>query len=70
MPSGTIKKLVLDRGFGFIQSDDGSDVFFHCSTVSERQFETLAVGQKVDYTVEQGGGPRGRGPRAATVHPL
>ncbi|HWB00196.1 MAG TPA: cold shock domain-containing protein [Pirellulales bacterium] len=70
MPTGTIKKLVQDKGFGFIATADGSDVFFHHSTVEDRQFDNLTEGQKVEYTVEQGGSPKGRGPRAASVKPL
>jgi CspA family cold shock protein len=67
MPQGTIKKLVNDKGFGFIQSDDGADVFFHHSSVADRQFDSLTEGQRVEYTVDQGGGPKGKGPRAANV---
>jgi cold shock protein len=67
MPQGTIKKLVNDKGFGFIQSDDGADVFFHHSAVADRQFDSLTEGQLVEYPVAQGGGPKGKGPRAANV---
>jgi len=69
MAAGTIKKLVSDKGFGFIQTGDGSDIFFHHSTVENGQFDTLREGQPVEYTVEQGGGRGGKGPRAATVVP-
>ncbi|MBI2826153.1 MAG: cold shock domain-containing protein [Planctomycetia bacterium] len=69
MASGTIKKLVHDKGFGFIQSSDGADVFFHHSSVADRQFDNLTEGQAVEYTVDQGGGPKGKGPRAASVTP-
>jgi CspA family cold shock protein len=69
MASGTIKKLVHDKGFGFIQSENGGDVFFHHSCVQDRQFDNLTEGQHVEYTVDQAGGPSGKGPRAATVTP-
>jgi CspA family cold shock protein len=69
MASGTIKKLVHDKGFGFIQGSDGADVFFHHSSVADRQFDNLTEGQNVEYTVDQGGGPKGKGPRAASVTP-
>jgi CspA family cold shock protein len=69
MAAGTIKKLVSDKGFGFIQTGDGSDIFFHHSTVQDAQFENLREGQQVEYTVEQGGRRDGKGPRAATVVP-
>ena len=70
MPQGTIKKLVHDKGFGFIQSQEGGDVFFHHSSVADQQFDNLSEGQRVEYTVEQGGSQRGKGPRAASVTPL
>lgn len=68
MPTGTIKKLVADKGFGFIKAAEGVDVFFHHSSVADRQFDSLSEGQQVEYTVEDGGG--GKGPRAASVKPL
>ena len=69
MAAGTIKKLVGDKGFGFIQTSSGDDVFFHHSTVQDGGFDNLREGQAVEYTVEQGGGQRGKGPRAASVVP-
>jgi CspA family cold shock protein len=70
MASGTIKKLVNDKGFGFIQTDNGADIFFHHSTVQNGAFDNLTEGQHVEYTVEQGGGQKGKGPRAASVTPV
>ena len=70
MASGTIKKLVNDKGFGFIQTADGTDIFFHHSSVQNAQFDDLTEGQEVEYTVEQGQGPKGKGPRAASVTPV
>ena len=64
MPQGNIKKLVVDRGFGFITQDEG-DIFFHCSAVTGTNFEDLQEGQTVDYEVEQGK----RGPQAVGVKP-
>jgi cold shock protein len=69
MSSGKIKKLVQDKGFGFIQTDSGEDIFFHHSTVADRGFDELTEGQKVEYTVEQGQTSKGKGPRAASVAP-
>jgi cold shock protein len=70
MPAGTIKKIVQDKGFGFIATNDGTDVFFHHSTVSDQQFDNLEVGQQVEFTVDNSGGSKGgKGPRAATVTP-
>lgn len=49
MATGTIKKIVNDRGFGFIQQSDGTDLFFHRSSVSGGTFEELGEGQTVTY---------------------
>jgi len=65
MPQGKIKKLVQDKGFGFIAGDRG-DMFFHCSQVQESPFESLAEGQTVQYEVGQGP----KGPRAENVRPV
>ncbi|MBN2022535.1 MAG: cold shock domain-containing protein [Pirellulales bacterium] len=75
MPKGVIKKIVSDRGFGFISSEGGSDVFFHHSAVADEGFDNLQEGQAVTYDVEDGGGGGGsrrgggKGPRAANVKP-
>ena len=69
MPAGTIKKLVQDKGFGFIATNDGTDVFFHHSTVADAQFDSLEVGQSVEFTVDSQGNKGGKGPRAASVTP-
>mgnify|MGYP000947722855 CR=1 FL=1 len=65
MPQGTIKKLVVDKGFGFIDGERG-DMFFHCSEVQDAKFETLTVGQTVEYEVGQGP----KGPRATSIRPV
>ncbi len=67
MATGNIKKLVLEKGFGFISRKDGPDIFFHHSSVADRQFENLSEGQEVEYTVDEGQGSKG--PRAASVNP-
>jgi CspA family cold shock protein len=64
MPEGTIKKLLTDKGFGFIEGERG-DLFFHHSAVTDATIEDLKVGQKVTY--EEGRGPKG--PRAENVKP-
>ena len=63
MAEGTIKKLILDKGFGFISGDSGSDLFFHRSCVEGAEFEDLREGQTVEY--EETDGPKG--PRAENV---
>jgi cold shock protein len=62
MAEGTIKRLT-DRGFGFIDTGGGKDLFFHMSAVEGVSFEQLAEGQRVSYTT--GEGPKG--PRAENV---
>ena len=64
MPQGTIKKLVTERGFGFIAGDSG-EIFFHHSALIGSTFEELQEGQAVEY--EEGSGPKG--PRAENVRP-
>jgi cold shock protein len=70
MSRGKIKKIVQDKGFGFIQTESGQDVFFHHSTVADHGFDNLTEGQQVEYTVDQGQGGGGKGPRAASVTPV
>ena len=55
MPQGTIKKLVTDKGFGFIEPEDGGqDVFVHISAVERAGMSSLNEGQKVSYEVQPG----------------
>lgn len=65
---GVIKKLVADRGFGFIAAERG-DVFFHHSAVVNGQFEDLKEGQRVEYELDEARRTE-RGPRASSVKPL
>ena len=60
---GKIKRLVRDRGFGFIAVEDGKDVFFHSSALAEGGFDALAEGTTVEFDLES----EPRGPRAANV---
>mgnify|MGYP002625892046 FL=1 len=62
MPQGTIKKLVTDKGFGFIEGEK-SELFFHHSEVQGVTFEELREGQTVEFEVGQGP----KGPRANSV---
>ncbi len=64
MAEGTIKKLT-DKGFGFIDTGNGEDMFFHKSSVVDVSYEDLREGQKVTFSV--GEGPKG--PRAEDVKP-
>ncbi len=49
MAEGTIKRIVSDRGFGFIAQADGTELFFHRSKVAGDAFDSLTEGQKVSY---------------------
>ena len=65
MPQGTIKKLITEKGFGFIAGERG-EIFFHHSTLVGTTIEQLQEGQPVEY--EEGSGPKG--PRAENVRPV
>lgn len=60
---GRIKKMVRDRGFGFIRGDDGNEVFFHRSGMSTTEYDVLNEGDVVEYVIQESG----RGPRAENV---
>jgi CspA family cold shock protein len=61
--NGTIKRLVSDKGFGFILGEDGQEYFFHQSAYAQGSFSDLREGQAVTFT--KGQGPKG--PRAESV---
>ena len=61
--NGTVKRLVSDKGFGFVQAEDGTEYFFHQSASMSVSFDELREGQAV--TFEKGQGPKG--PRAENV---
>ncbi|HET6303330.1 MAG TPA: cold shock domain-containing protein [Myxococcota bacterium] len=60
---GRIKKMVRDRGFGFIRGDDGKEVFFHRSGMTTGDYDSLDEGDVVEYVIQEGP----RGPRAELV---
>ena len=57
MARGTIKKVISDKGFGFIKGDN-EEIFFHRSAVEGTSFEELREGQAVEYN--EGQGPKGK----------
>ncbi len=63
MHNGKIKKLVRDRGFGFISDTDGREVFFHQSSLIDVQYDALNEDQAVEFEIEQSP----KGPRAVNV---
>jgi CspA family cold shock protein len=62
---GTIKRVIRDRGFGFIRSSDGQEIFFHRSSLQLLNFDGLKEGEAVEFEMERGE----KGPRATAVHP-
>ncbi len=63
MFNGTIARLLIDKGFGFIRDEGGTEHFFHRSSVRGAVFELLREGQRVEFTIEESP----KGPRAGEV---
>lgn len=63
MSTGKIKKLVSDKGFGFISANEGKEVFFHRSGLVGTSYESLREGQDVEFDTESSP----KGPRAINV---
>lgn len=63
MHTGTIKRLIRERGFGFISDTDGRELFFHQSSLIDVKFDELYEDQKVEFEVEQSP----KGPRAINM---
>ena len=62
---GTIVRMIRDRGFGFVRIEDGSEIFFHHSSLPRGVFDTLQEGQELEFEIETD--VRGRGQRATNV---
>jgi len=63
MHNGKIKKVVRERGFGFISDSDGREVFFHQSSLVDVQFDALKEEENVEFEIENSP----KGPRAVNV---
>jgi cold shock protein len=63
MNTGKVKWFNAEKGFGFIESSEGQDVFVHFSAIQTEGFKTLEEGQEVNFEIVEGN----RGPQAANV---
>ncbi len=63
MTNGTVKWFNSEKGFGFITTEDGNDVFVHFSQINKEGFKTLEEGQNVTFEVVEGE----KGPQASNV---
>lgn len=66
MEQGKVKWFNSEKGFGFIERENGNDVFVHFSAILGEGYKTLEEGQVVNFEVEEGA----RGPQAANVEKL
>ncbi len=64
--TGRVKWFDEKKGFGFIEREDGNDVFVHFRAINSEGYKTLAEGQEVEFEVEQGQ----KGPQATNVNVL
>ncbi len=63
MATGTVKWFNESKGYGFIEQEDGADLFVHYSSITAEGFKTLHEGDKVEFDIEESP----KGPRAANV---
>ncbi len=66
MPKGTVKWFNESKGYGFIQKEEGGDIFVHYTAIQENGFKTLSEGQQVTFDIVDGP----KGPAAANVQKI
>ncbi|UCE34486.1 MAG: cold shock domain-containing protein [Deltaproteobacteria bacterium] len=66
MPEGTVKWFSEQKGYGFIEQDDGKDLFVHHTGISGTGFKSLTEGQRVQFEIED----NPKGPKAINVEIL
>lgn len=63
MSAGKIKRMMRDRGYGFIAAEDGKEVFFHRSELQDVEFDDLSEGDGLEFEITQGA----KGPQAVKI---
>ncbi len=63
MSKGTVKRLMRERGFGFILAEDGKEIFFHRSELQDVEFDKLEEGDQLEFNVTTGD----KGPQASGI---
>ena len=66
MATGTVKWFNSTKGYGFVTSEDGQDVFVHHSDIQGEGFKTLDEGQAVEFDIGEGS----KGPKAANIRKI
>jgi len=69
MAKGTIRKLITDRGFGFIKTEEETDLFFHRNELQEVDYDSLTEGQQVEFEIGQGHDGRPQAVRVRLAQP-
>jgi len=69
MAKGTIRRLITDRGFGFIQTEEGKDLFCHRSELQDVEFGILREGQEVEFEMGRGSDGRSQAVKVRVAQP-
>ena len=63
MSKGTVRRIIRERGFGFISAEDGREIFFHRSELQDVEFDELEEGSHLEFSVTKGD----KGPHAVGI---